>query len=37
MPPSDGIEVIEEEYDYPEKDADAAEGWIDMRGEFQSY
>ncbi|CAK9059023.1 unnamed protein product [Durusdinium trenchii] len=37
LPPSDGIEVIEEEYDYPEKDADAAEGWIDMRGEFQSY
>eukprot|EP00913_Durusdinium_trenchii_P020106 g18894.t1 len=31
LPPSDGIEVIEEEYDYPEKDADAAEGWIDMR------
>eukprot|EP00435_Cladocopium_sp_Y103_P032564 s2287_g8.t1 len=37
LPPSDGIEIVEEEYEYPEKDADASEGWIDVRGEFQSY
>ena len=35
--PSDGIEVTEEEYEYPEKDADAAEGWFDVRGDFQLY
>lgn len=37
LPPSDGIEIVEEEYEYPEKDADASEGWVDIRGEFQSY
>lgn len=37
LPPSDGIEVLEEDYEFPEKDPDASEGWIDVRGEFQSY
>ncbi|CAE7228882.1 unnamed protein product [Symbiodinium sp. CCMP2592] len=36
-PRTDGIEITEEEYPYPEKDADAAEGWFDNRNEFQLY
>ena len=37
LPPSDGVEVTDEEYEYPEKDPDAAEGWFDVRGDFQLY
>mmetsp|Transcript_98594 Transcript_98594/g.234863 ORF Transcript_98594/g.234863 Transcript_98594/m.234863 type:complete len:259 (-) Transcript_98594:192-968(-) len=36
-PRTDGIEITEEEYPYPEKDPDAAEGWFDNRNEFQPY
>eukprot|EP00438_Fugacium_kawagutii_P005931 Skav229281 [mRNA] locus=scaffold952:380371:386639:- [translate_table: standard] len=31
LPPSDGIQVLEEEYEFPEKDPDASEGWIDVK------
>lgn len=37
LPPSTGITVEDEEIEWPEKDADAASGWMDNRGEFQSY
>jgi len=37
LPPSTGITVEDEEIAWPEKDADAASGWMDNRGEFQSY
>ena len=37
LPPSDGVEVIEEDYEYPAKDADASDGWTDARGEFHEY
>jgi len=37
LPSSEGIVVVEEEYLYPEKNVDAAEGWTDNRGEFQLY
>lgn len=32
-----GVEIVEEEYPWPEKRSDAAEGWWDNRGEFQYY
>jgi len=32
-----GVEIVEEDYPWPEKRADAAEGWWDNRGEFQYY
>lgn len=34
---NDGIEITDEETPEPEKDADAAEGWWDLRGEFHEY
>merc|ERR1712039_1017652 len=32
-----GVEIVEEEYPWPQKRADASEGWWDNRGEFHSY
>lgn len=37
LPPSDGVEVIEEAWPEPEKQSDAAEGWWDNRGDFHAY
>jgi len=37
LPSSEGLEVVEEDFEYPEKRADACDGWLDNRGEFQSY
>merc|ERR1712048_1245483 len=37
LPPSDGVEVVDEDWPAEEKRADAAEGWMDNRGEFQAY
>merc|ERR1712187_685590 len=37
LPPSDGIEVVDEDWPADEKRQDAAEGWVDNRGEFQHY
>lgn len=37
LPSSDGIEVEDAEFPWPEKDADASEGWFDNRGDFQYY
>eukprot|EP00933_Yihiella_yeosuensis_P071462 TRINITY_DN79668_c0_g1_i1.p1 TRINITY_DN79668_c0_g1~~TRINITY_DN79668_c0_g1_i1.p1 ORF type:complete len:335 (+),score=68.30 TRINITY_DN79668_c0_g1_i1:185-1189(+) len=37
LPPSDGVEVVEEDYIYEEKHADANAGWTDNRGEFHIY
>jgi len=31
------VEIVEKDYPWPEKRADAAEGWWDNRGEFQYY
>lgn len=35
--PSDGIEVVDEEYQWPEKSPDAVEGFYDNRGDFHEY
>lgn len=32
-----GIEIEDDEFPWPEKHADACEGWLDNRGEFQFY
>jgi len=32
-----GVEVVEEEFPWPEKLADAAAGWLDNRGDFHEY
>lgn len=37
LPPSDGLEVIAEEYDELPKKPDACSGWTDNRGEFHLY
>merc|ERR1712187_599276 len=37
LPPSDGIEVVDEVWPADEKRQDAAVGWVDNRGEFQNY
>lgn len=37
LPPSDGVEVIEEDFPEPEKMPDACSGWRDNRGEFHAY
>jgi len=37
LPPADGVEVVEENFPFPSEDSDAAEGWLDNRGEFQHY
>mmetsp|Transcript_17556 Transcript_17556/g.33021 ORF Transcript_17556/g.33021 Transcript_17556/m.33021 type:complete len:241 (+) Transcript_17556:68-790(+) len=36
-PRTDGIEIEDQEYQYPEKDPDASEGWMNNRNEFQMY
>merc|ERR1712039_914851 len=35
--PSDGIEVIHEDFQWPEKSVDAVEGFFDNRGDFHFY
>jgi len=37
LPSSDGIEVEDADFPWPEKNADASEGWFDNRGDFQYY
>lgn len=37
LPSSDGVAVVDEDFPYAEKRADASSGWMDNRGEFQSY
>jgi hypothetical protein len=37
LPPSDGVEVVDEDWPAEEKLLDAASGWWDNRGEFQEY
>lgn len=37
LPSSDGVAVVDEDFPYPEKKSDASSGWMDNRGEFQSY
>merc|ERR1719330_1425276 len=32
-----GVEVVEEDFPWPEKQADAAAGWWDNRGDFHEY
>jgi len=32
-----GVEIVDEDYPWPEKLADASEGWWDNRGEFHDY
>lgn len=32
-----GVEMVSEEYPWPKKHPDAAEGWYDNRGEFHEY
>jgi len=32
-----GVEIVSEEYPWPEKHPNAAEGWYDNRGEFHEY
>lgn len=34
---ADGVEVTDEEFEWPEKDADASSGWWDHRGDFYEY
>jgi len=33
----EGVEIVEEDFPWPEKRADAVEGWWDNRGTFQYY
>jgi hypothetical protein len=37
LPPSTGIYIEEEDFPWPEKDDDACDGFVDNRGDFQSY
>jgi len=37
LPSSAGVEVVDEEFIYPKKSSDAASGYMDNRGEWQSY
>lgn len=37
LPPSDGLEVVDEHWPAEPKSLDASEGWFDNRGEFQHY
>lgn len=37
LPSSHGVVVVDEDFPYPEKESDASSGWMDNRGEFQSY
>lgn len=37
LPPSTGIQVEDIDFPWPEKSPDACSGWVDNRGEFQSY
>lgn len=35
--PSDGVEVEDENFPWPEKKADAVDGFFDNRGDFHPY
>lgn len=37
LPPSTGIVVEDAAFPWPKKNADASEGWVDNRGDFQYY
>jgi len=37
LPSSEGIEVEDADFPWPEKNDDASEGWFDNRGDFQYY